>query len=214
MSRYQKGKTNLDFTEARDSEWQWHRLGHIQVYISLQTDNHASTPLFSVSALYTLTQNNRPVRQRQAIRYSLSVVRNVCRRTILAFISVETCSLILYERYHSLTYCCTEGIPNHSFDKFLFAVLELQRYSLVFFDHVTNWLVLAVLLNSDALKRFYCSNHILGPDLQNTLLQSNNYLTIMPKLRSTYDERLIYKASDKERKAYLGTIHSRNCKIV
>jgi len=23
MSRYQQGKTNLDFTEARDSEWQW-----------------------------------------------------------------------------------------------------------------------------------------------------------------------------------------------
>ena len=31
VSRYQKGKTNLDFTEARDSEWQWHQLGHIQV---------------------------------------------------------------------------------------------------------------------------------------------------------------------------------------
>jgi len=41
---YQKGKTNLDFTEARDSEWQWHQLGHMQVCISLQTDNHASTP--------------------------------------------------------------------------------------------------------------------------------------------------------------------------
>jgi len=27
VSRYQKGKSNLDFTEARDSEWQWHRLG-------------------------------------------------------------------------------------------------------------------------------------------------------------------------------------------
>ena len=26
VSRYQKGKTNLDFTEARDSEWQWHQL--------------------------------------------------------------------------------------------------------------------------------------------------------------------------------------------
>jgi len=26
VSRYQKGKTNLDFTEARDSEWQWHPL--------------------------------------------------------------------------------------------------------------------------------------------------------------------------------------------
>jgi len=44
MSRDQKGKTNLDFTEARDSEWQWHQLGHMQVYISLQTDNHASSP--------------------------------------------------------------------------------------------------------------------------------------------------------------------------
>ena len=31
MSWYQKGKTNLDFTEARDSEWQWHQLGHMQV---------------------------------------------------------------------------------------------------------------------------------------------------------------------------------------
>ena len=27
MGRYQKGKTKLDFTEARDSEWQWHQLG-------------------------------------------------------------------------------------------------------------------------------------------------------------------------------------------
>ena len=47
MSRYQKGKTNLDFTEARDSEWQWHQLGHMQVCTSLQTDNHASTPPLS-----------------------------------------------------------------------------------------------------------------------------------------------------------------------
>jgi len=34
---------NLDFTEARDSEWQWHQLGHMQACTSLQTDNHAST---------------------------------------------------------------------------------------------------------------------------------------------------------------------------
>ena len=40
VSRYQKGKTDLDFTEARDSEWQWHQLGHMQVCTSLQTDNH------------------------------------------------------------------------------------------------------------------------------------------------------------------------------
>jgi len=47
MSRYQKGKTNRDFTEATDSEWQWHLLGHMQVCTSLQTDNHASTPPLS-----------------------------------------------------------------------------------------------------------------------------------------------------------------------
>ena len=44
VSRYQKGKTNLDFTGARDGGWQWHQLGHMQVCTSLQTDNHASTP--------------------------------------------------------------------------------------------------------------------------------------------------------------------------
>ena len=47
VSQYQKGKTNLDFTEARDSEWQWYQLGHMQVCTSLQTDNHASTPPLS-----------------------------------------------------------------------------------------------------------------------------------------------------------------------
>jgi len=43
VGRYQKGKTNLDFTETKDSKWQWHQLGHMQVWTSLQTDNHAST---------------------------------------------------------------------------------------------------------------------------------------------------------------------------
>ena len=50
VSWYQDNKTNLDFTEARDSEWQWHQLGHMQVCTSLQTNNDASTP--------SLTQTN------------------------------------------------------------------------------------------------------------------------------------------------------------
>jgi len=51
VGRYQKGKTNLDFTEARDSEWQWRQLGHMQVCTLLQADNHASTsPLSSLQA--------------------------------------------------------------------------------------------------------------------------------------------------------------------
>ena len=47
VSQYQKVKTSLDFAEARDSEWQWHQLGHMQVCTSLQTDNHVCTPPFS-----------------------------------------------------------------------------------------------------------------------------------------------------------------------
>ena len=42
-----------------------------------------------------------------------------------------------------------------------------------------------------------------GPDLQNILRQSYDYLTIMPKLRSTYDGRLRYRTSYEERKAFL-----------
>jgi len=31
----------------KDSEWQWHQLGHTKVCTSLQTDNHANTPPLS-----------------------------------------------------------------------------------------------------------------------------------------------------------------------
>ena len=41
VSRYQKGKTNLDFTGARGSGISW---AIMQVCTSLQTDNHANTP--------------------------------------------------------------------------------------------------------------------------------------------------------------------------
>jgi len=49
VSQYQKGKTNLDFAEARDSEWQWHQLGHVQVCTSLQTEpcQHPTTQFFT-----------------------------------------------------------------------------------------------------------------------------------------------------------------------
>ena len=41
VSQHQKHKTNLDFKEARDSKWQWHQLGHMQVCTSLQTTTPA-----------------------------------------------------------------------------------------------------------------------------------------------------------------------------
>ena len=47
VGRNQKGKTNVDFTEAGDSEWQWYQLGHMQDCTSFQADNHARTPPLS-----------------------------------------------------------------------------------------------------------------------------------------------------------------------
>jgi len=62
--RYQEGKTDLDFTEARDSEWQWHQLCRMQVCTSLQTDNHASTP--PLSFLHAGCRSCRPTNSDKA----------------------------------------------------------------------------------------------------------------------------------------------------
>ena len=66
MSRYQKGKTTLDFIEARDSEWQWHQLGNMQVCTLLQTDNHASTP--PISFLQVGCPSCRPTNSVKALK--------------------------------------------------------------------------------------------------------------------------------------------------
>ena len=63
VSRYQKGNTNLNFTEARDSEWQWHQLGHMQVCTSLQTDK---TPAPHHSGFTRLMPFLPPNQQRQS----------------------------------------------------------------------------------------------------------------------------------------------------
>jgi len=83
MSRYQNGKTNLDFTDARDSEWQWHQLGHMQVCTSLQTDNHASTP--PLSFLQAGCPSCRPtnsvkaLKGNQATLNTLFIYHNMCK---------------------------------------------------------------------------------------------------------------------------------------
>jgi len=66
VSWYQKDKTNLNFTEARDSEWQWHQLGHMQTCTPLQTNNHASTP--SLSFLQAGCLSCRPTNSVKAMK--------------------------------------------------------------------------------------------------------------------------------------------------
>jgi len=64
VSQYQKRKTNLDFTEARDSDW--HQLGHMQVCTLLQTDNHARTQ--PVSFLQAACSSCRPTNSVKALK--------------------------------------------------------------------------------------------------------------------------------------------------
>jgi len=64
VSRYQKGKTNQDFTEARDSEWQWHQLGHMQVYTS--RSRQKTTPASHHSAFTGRMPFLPPDQQRQS----------------------------------------------------------------------------------------------------------------------------------------------------
>jgi len=74
-SQDHKGKTNLDFIEAGDGEWQWHPLDHMQVCTSLQTDNHASTPPLSfLLAGFPSCRPTNSVKALKAIYYYIIIV--------------------------------------------------------------------------------------------------------------------------------------------
>jgi len=80
VSRNQKGKTSLDFTEAGDNEWQWHQLGHMQDCTLLQTDNHASTPplsFFTGQRPFLLTN-----KQRQSTEGGIQSTEGINSRTM------------------------------------------------------------------------------------------------------------------------------------
>ena len=100
--RYQKGKTNLDFTEARDSEWQWHQLGHMQVCTSLQADDHTSTSPLCFCRLVPFLPPNQ---QRQSSEGSTTVwyvpVTNILSLTVhfwcslyFASLTIESCTVL------------------------------------------------------------------------------------------------------------------------
>jgi len=90
VSRYQKDKTNLDFTETRDSEWQWHQLGRVQVCTSLQTDNHANTP--PLSFLQTKCPSCRPTNSVKALKAKLLLKHKKTQKTrtgLVAFYDIR-----------------------------------------------------------------------------------------------------------------------------
>ena len=95
VSRYQKGKTSLDYTEARDSEWQWHQLGDMQVCTSLQTDNHAS--IRPLSFLQAGCPSCRPTNSVKALKARALKASTRWDRIL------EIC-MARYTRYSSLRY--------------------------------------------------------------------------------------------------------------
>ena len=106
VSRYQNGKTSLDFTEARDSERQWHQLGHMQVCTSLQTDNHASTP--PLSFLQAGCPSCRPNNSVRALKAETKTKTCATTRT-----TAEKSSLVIF--YSLKTVVKRNCVQSHAF---------------------------------------------------------------------------------------------------
>ena len=74
---------SLDFTEARDSEWRWHQLGHMQTCTSFQTDNPISTP--PLSFLQAGCPSCRPTNSVKALKANLNSLTKVILNRKKAF---------------------------------------------------------------------------------------------------------------------------------
>ena len=148
VSRYQKGKTNLDFTEARDSEWQWHQLSRMQVCTLLQTDNHASTP--PLSFLQAGCPSCRQINSVKALKglwreSKCKILRNHCLNKLAAKIA-KVCCYILHlthsanfviiiavtvaeSIYDSGPHCMeTEGASQNSLSCYLLCSLVVKNF--------------------------------------------------------------------------------------
>jgi len=91
VSWYQKGKTNLDFTEARGSEWQWHQLGYMQVSTSLQTDNHTT------QFLQAGCPSCRPTNSIKALKAATSILGHKQVYCVMELVpKLLSCSLIFF----------------------------------------------------------------------------------------------------------------------
>jgi len=84
VSRYQKGKTNLDFTEPRDSERQWHQLGHMQV-TDRQPSQQPTTQFFTGRMSFLPPNQQRQSTEGKSDCYTqTSNLQNILRITHVA----------------------------------------------------------------------------------------------------------------------------------
>ena len=136
MSQYQKGKTNMDFTEARDSEWQWHQLGHMQPHTvckSAPRSRLISMPAPDHAVFYML--DALPATQPTALKHCILAVKRLL------------CQLFFLDRCNDLESAGTAFKALHGwwFDGRLVTVkyLREQRYEERYLDsHCANSAIL------------------------------------------------------------------------
>ena len=91
----------MDFTEARDVEWQWHQLGHMQVCTSLQTYNHASTPPLKENCFLFSASRCRHFKRLDSVRvcgYLCQVVEKCFSRDVQFVITNRQSSVTLQQQ--------------------------------------------------------------------------------------------------------------------
>ena len=110
------------------------------------------------------------------------------------------------------------GIANNQIKKGLLLSLRVNFFNRWIFGKVTSkkrdCLVHFRRLLAVCWPRIAVRVTVLGPALQNILRQYYDNLTTIPKLRSTYNGRLIYEHLTKNARLFLGTIHFHFRKIV
>ena len=127
-------------------------------------------------------------------------------RTIALGLSVELhtswlsvqgkpCESMLYPLQHGLIFTAM-GVPGR------WTILQMRScaWLYVWSGLASCWVGFAALVLT-VVSHF--DRNVQGPDLQNILRQSYDYLTIMPKLRSTNDGRQIHKTSYEGREVFL-----------
>ena len=105
MSRYQKGKTDLDFTEAGVSEWHWNQLGRI----------HEQSCIFITSQ----SQHSKEVYTYFSVKTSKSLTRSPTRMPLLLAYTYTQQSPVnhspgsAHTPHHTITHTTLQAPPTH-----------------------------------------------------------------------------------------------------